>query len=99
MVAVPVQQAVYAAQQYLGDLQSFMKVPLESLRLEEVELSEDKGTWLVTLSYDSPDVSMQRSNLVTLGEVMRPQKLLRDYKIIKVNAETGEVEAMKIRTV
>ena len=53
-------------------------------RLEEVELTEDGDYWLITLSYDT-----------------KPSPLpfeLRSYKQLKLNRQTGDVLAMKIRT-
>ncbi len=50
--------------------------------LEEIELSEEEEYWLVTIGYD--DRSVYPSE--------------RKYKIIKVDAVTGEVISMKIRS-
>ncbi len=62
----------------------------EPLLLEEAEISEDHSHWLITLSY----VDATRSP----GEVFfAPSK--RAYKQFTIDAETGDVLAMKIRTV
>ena len=55
-----------------------------NVKLEELELSEDEQYWLITLSYDEED-SVGIKN--------------RKYKTFKVKSETGDVVAMKIRTV
>ncbi|GMU22665.1 MAG: hypothetical protein AMXMBFR13_27500 [Phycisphaerae bacterium] len=57
---------------------------IHSVRLEEVELSEDGREWLITLSYfaNTPYVFGQK-----------------EYKIFRVDAHSGEVKSMKIREV
>ncbi len=58
------------------------------LRLEEVELIEDGQFWLITLSYP-------RAGLGELFGTDGP----REYKVFKIQADTGEVKSMKIRKV
>jgi hypothetical protein len=58
-----------------------------SLQLEEVERDEDG--WCVTLSYILPD---NKNPFV-------PLQHQRSYKDFRVDAISGEVESMKIRTV
>ncbi|UBF30508.1 hypothetical protein K9N68_35610 (plasmid) [Kovacikia minuta CCNUW1] len=96
---IDVKAAVSAAYQYLQFLQDTMGGKLEDLRLEEVELSDDKTSWLITLGYDLP--VKNRSQLEELlASPSRPkQTFKREYKLFRVNSETGEVEAMKIRAV
>lgn len=89
---IDVKTAVLSAQNYLTSMQELLAEPLKDLGLEEVELSEDKQTWLITLGYNRP--------LETTPNVLLPPGFTthqRVYKLIKVNAETGDVEAMKIR--
>ncbi len=62
----------------------------EQVQLEEVELSEDKACWLITLSYEGVSSSVASSMLVG-------KSLL--YKIFKLDAESGEVLSMKIRNI
>lgn len=62
----------------------------EQVQLEEVELSEDKAFWLITLSYEGISSSVASSMLVG-------KSLL--YKIFKLDAESGEVLSMKIRNI
>lgn len=85
---IDVRAAVGLAQKYFNDLQDMMGSSMRSSRLEEVELSEDKQFWLITLGFE-------RVNLNNPLQVV-PQ-YIREYKIFKINAETGEVESMKIR--
>jgi hypothetical protein len=88
MPKVDVKSAVQLAFEYLKSFQDFMGSQLENLRLEEVELSDNEPFWLITLGFDVP----------TDGEFFGP-KQRREYKLLKVNSETGQVQAMKIREV
>lgn len=84
---IDVRAAVISAENYFDHLKRSMG-SIENLRLEEVELSEDKKFWLITLGFDC----LSRNNRLQVV----PQ-YAREYKIFKINAETGEVESMKIR--
>ena len=70
---------------------------LKNLRLEEIELSEDNRFWLITLGFDV--LENDKSPLETLSVLPAATKYRREYKLFKVNAETGEVAAMKVRIV
>jgi hypothetical protein len=66
-----------------------------NVMLEEVEISEDGSYWIVTVGYD-----MQRhaSELTgNLRDVFGP-KVVRHYKVFKVDAKTGRIISMKIRS-
>lgn len=89
---IDVKAAVSSASSYLRSLQDVIGDSLENLMLEEVELSDDKRFWLITLGFDRPS----RSSFFPIGGSPTIQ---RTYKLFRVNAETGEVEAMKIREV
>lgn len=90
MPEVDVKSAVHSAVEYLKSLQNFMgEYKLENLRLEEVELSDNEPVWLITLGFDVPDGT----------EGFLAAKKRREYKLFKVNSETGQVQAMKIREV
>ena len=62
----------------------------EQVQLEEVELSADKGHWMITMSYEGVSGSVASSMLV--GKSLR-------YKIFKLDAKNGEVLSMKIRDI
>ena len=94
MPTIDVKTAVSAALNYFNFLQDNISKEIQTIRLEEVELSEDKNYWLITLGYDVP-VKNQFSGIIpTLAPVYK-----REYKLFKVNSETSEVESMKIRTI
>jgi hypothetical protein len=58
----------------------------KNIQLEEVELSDDRLWWFITLSFIVPD---------DLRMPMYP--IPKSYKIFKIDAITGEVISMKIR--
>ena len=89
--------AVEVARAYLRSIQDILDTPLNNLRLEEVELSEDDQYWLITLGYDNPNKPKELSNL----SLVSPQlaRLAREYKVFRIRSEDGEVKSMKIREV
>ncbi len=94
---IGVKSAVISANHYLQLLQDNIG-DLQDIRLEEVELSEDKKYWLITLGFDLP--VRTKLPLAIPGLLTRENETFtRNYRVFKVNSETGEVEAMKIRKV
>ena len=93
-----VKDAVRVAVDYVRDLLS--PDQLSDVRLEEVELSDDGDYWFVTVGFSRPEVQKQREAVATgsgiLG-LLRPQTLEREYKVVKINARSGDVQSMKIR--
>ena len=78
-----------AAEKARAHLVSFFP-EAEKVQLEELELTEDKAHWFITLSYEGVSNSVASSLLV--GKSVR-------YKIFKLDAESGEVISMKIRDI
>ena len=91
---IDVRRAVQSARDYIQDIQDLLESPLENLRLEEIELSEDEQYWLVTLGYD-----IEKQNNLPMLLASKPQELSREYKLFQINSDSGKVEAMKIRKV
>lgn len=58
-------------------------------RLEEVELSEDGGYWLVTVSMEAASQSSYEAAAGVKN---------RDFKVIKVRARDGQADSMRIGT-
>jgi len=83
---INVKEATDKAKEYLV---SFFP-DAEQVQLEEVELSEDKSHWLITLSYEGVSASVASSMLVGKSVL---------YKVFKLDAESGEVLSMKIRDI
>lgn len=90
---IDVRAAVNAVQIYFQSIQDLIGSEPRNVRLEEVELSEDKKFWLITLGYNLSNF-VKNNPLETLGISIGEN---REYKIFKVDAETGEVASMKIR--
>jgi hypothetical protein len=61
----------------------------EGISLEEVEISDDDRFWLITLGFQ--ETTTGKELLQRLGGNAR------QYKIFKINRESGEVRSMKIR--
>ncbi len=85
---IDVRAAVLAAKNYIQSLPGLLEYKVQDLRLEEVEFSEDRKYWLITLGFIANTTGEEESFF---------SKKERDYKVFKVNAETGKVESMKIR--
>jgi hypothetical protein len=82
---IDARKAAQIAQQYLRSVYPDKQFP--NLQLEEVELTDDRKFWMITLSYVPPDAMV----------LVYP--LPREYKIFKIRAEDGEVVSMKIRQI
>ncbi|OCR01902.1 hypothetical protein BCD67_05305 [Oscillatoriales cyanobacterium USR001] len=89
---IDVRAAVSAAENYLTSLQDKIGLTIQDLRLEEVELSEDKTYWLITIGFNR--LTDTANNPLGLPTIPHHE---REYKIFKIDAETGEVKSMKIR--
>ena len=83
---INVKEATNKAREYL--ISFFPEA--ERVQLEEVELTNDKAHWFITLSYEGVSNSVASSLLV--GKSVR-------YKIFKLEADSGEVISMKIRDI
>ncbi len=83
---INVKEATDKAKEYLV---SFFP-DAENVQLEEVEMTEDKAHWFVTISYEGISNSVASSLLV--GKTVL-------YKIFKIDAQLGEVISMKIRDI
>ena len=82
-----------------GDLNSENAAvfPLERLRVEEVNYSESDNVWLITLGWNDKEFekSIGSTTLITGASAESP----RTYKVIHINAETGDVLKMFMRNV
>ena len=89
---IDVKEAAKSAVAYFADL--FEGKSYRDLLLEEVDLDKDKNIWLITLGF-----TLYASITEPLEGLGGPSGYERKYKIFEVNAETGTVLSMKIRTV
>lgn len=83
---IDVKKAVELAKGYLSDV---LEVPVHLMLLEEVELSEDQQSWLITLSFPAPRLSPAQ---IVAGIANR------EYKVVRLQADTGKLVSIKIRT-
>ena len=93
---IDVKQAVRTATAFVRDIYAEQVQPVNNLRLEEVELSDDGRLWLVTLGFDRP-IEQATGAYADISAALAFPQTVRDYKIIKVDADTGNVQSMIIR--
>lgn len=101
---IEVKQAVKAAYDFIHTL--YETEELIDLALEEIELSNDEKYWLVTLGFtrvlSKPLEKKITTPWTSIAEATVPaseRQAVREYKIIKVDATTGEATSMKIRKI
>ena len=83
-MAVEVKTAIQNAMRFVADLQDDALM-VRSIRVEEVELSDDGSEWLITLSFVPHD---------EFGDGVDQ----RVYKLFRVDAASGDVTSMKMRS-
>ena len=93
-ITITAQQAVQAAFSYVGEMYSGQA---QDILLEEIELRETEVVWAVTVSFVrvSPLAPVGSTGLITQSLGARAPRL---YKALEIDAETGAVRAMRIRS-
>jgi hypothetical protein len=89
---VTVQVAVSNAMGFVRDL--YKGANIDDLLLEEVEFSESTQQWLITIGFM---ISKIRDDSTTL--LLPKRNLARHYKIVHIDAQTGQPVSMKIREI
>lgn len=91
-----VKKASQTAKDYLLDL--FEGEEIMNIGLEEIEFDNSSKNWSVTVGFSRPwDYSNKSPTTPTLfGELSQP--LARSYKIVRINDSSGQVLAVKDRT-
>jgi hypothetical protein len=93
-----VKQAVQKSADYLRGVE--FSAPQE-LRVEEVELSDDEGCWVVTLGFrgDQLVVNADRSagTLFTQPRPIAHPRYKREYRVFRIRSQDGELRGMKKR--
>jgi hypothetical protein len=93
---IGVRDAVRKAAEYLQELYSYIDTTLPNLRLEEVDLSDDGSQWLITFGFTAAETDVESNPLLgALGGTATRTR--REYKVIAIDARTGEPLSMKIR--
>ncbi len=94
---ISVKEAVANAMSFA---QAVFPEQLVSLALEEVERTADRRFWLITIGFDRPRSSYPTNTQpfrgLASGTSYSPN---RTYKVVKVDAHTGDIESVKIRDV
>jgi hypothetical protein len=96
---ISVRDAVDAALRYVKDLYG---PAVKDTLLEEVEATDDKRYWLVTVGFNvretEPATPLQQVMAEARGVPVRESKrLTRKYKTIRIDAQSGAVESMKVK--
>lgn len=86
-----VKDAVSAAKTYLTDLLS--DEALTNVGLEEVELDEERGDWVVTVGFSRP-WDEPRNIVAALATSNIPR---RSYKVVRISDGDGKVRSVKNR--
>ena len=89
---IEIKEAVAAAKEFAKEV--FDEGELRNLRLEEVEFNEAGKVWRITLGW--LESSIQQNPLLA-GMLSNPSALPRVYKTFVVDADSGQVQSMKIR--
>ena len=84
-MSIDAKQAAHAAATYYENI-SDERVKLS---IEEIEF-DDKGFWLITLGI---------SDSYGMGSISSFVNKVREYKLFKIDSNSGEVKSMKIRKV
>ena len=88
---VKADEAVKIAQE---QMRAWFGDELQALALEEVELSSDDRSWLITLGYGVKREHLTASELMSAPAGTSPNSI-RAFKVFKIDVETGEVRSMK----
>jgi hypothetical protein len=99
MTTIDARNAVKSATEYLDHIKDLVGENFTNLRLEELEVAENGHIWMVTLGYDVPYTPSGVESLMTQYQVSGNKSYKREYKIFNVDALTGQVQSMKIRSV
>lgn len=86
-----VKEAVRMAVAYVSDV--FESEKPENIGLEEVVLNESKNLWEITIGFSRP-WDHPKPGIVT---GFQPQSPKRQYKIVGIDNDSGEVKSIRIR--
>jgi hypothetical protein len=92
---ITLKAAAQIAADYFYQLYPQFQRPAANVMLEEVEEIDDGANWLITIGYD-----LERRGSTSLAGALAfgQPPFSRQYKVIKIDAKTGRVVSMKIRS-
>ncbi len=98
---IPLKDAVKIAKQFITEVYAHAGEELQEVGLEEVDRTEDGREWLITIGFTSDKPGARKLNLEhSLGRFVGGlSTLTREYKVVHIDAETGEPRTIKIREV
>ena len=96
---INVKEAAKTATKYFAEL--YADQAYSNILLEEVEYDADDNVWFITLGYSPPLTLLESTQdpLSPLSPLSAFSSKERQYKIFTMDAETGKILSMKIRTV
>jgi len=96
---VDIKQAVLNAKSFVREIYAQAEEEVRDIGLEEVDRTEDGREWLITIGFTTADKTRpQTAFKKNLGEVLGGlATLTREYKVVHIDAETGEPLMMKMR--
>jgi hypothetical protein len=98
---IDVKEAVKVAHDYTRELYKDYGVgEVDPITLEEVELTDDERFWLITLGMYRSELPATTTGPVLPADTIAGRLLAkreREYKIVKIHADSGKVRSMKIR--
>jgi len=86
-----VKDAVKKAIEYVTDV--FQTENIVNVGLEEVTLDETNNVWEITVGFSRPWDYPKQGIVIEF----QPQNPKRQYKVVSIDDETGEVKSIKIR--
>ncbi len=94
--SVPVKTAVSNAMQFIREL--YADEQIKDVLLEEVEFSEPADQWLITIGFMRNKIKDKSSS--SIADLILPEReTIRKYKIVHIDAQSGEPISMKIREI
>ncbi len=97
---INVKEAVKVAHNYTRELYKDYGVgEVDPITLEEVELTDDERFWLIKLGMYRSELPATTTNPIETIAGTLLAKREREYKIVKIHADSGKVLSMKIREI
>ena len=93
-IRVGVKDAVAAALKYVAEV--LPKNQYSRVTLEEIDIDEKEDFWLITIGLEEPEPD--NSNPLAAA-ARQQQSRKKEYKMVRVDARTGNVRSMTIRSV
>lgn len=92
---VAMREAIKNAKDYVREV--YADDPPKDLHLEEVKREDDDSAWIVTVGFRAFSIQEAKNGIGALNELF-PQdayrRFPREYKVITINATSGEVVSM-----